>query len=80
MKNLTIFSLKLFFFIKVFLKNVKQSNYSSFDIFLIIIDLKIVIKAFLCLINLIKAQFFYIHKLTKVFMDYENKNLKFVVF
>ena len=39
-----------------------------------------VIKKLLGLINLIKAQIFYINKLIKVVIIYKNKNLIFVTF
>ena len=50
-----MFYIKIFFCIKIFLYKAKQSIYSSIDIFLIIIYLKIVIKELLNIIDLIKA-------------------------
>ena len=68
------------FDLEIFLYKAKQSIYSSVVFFLIIINLKIIIKEFLDLIDLIKAQTFHIYKLTKFVIVYKNKKLVFVVF
>ena len=55
MKNPSIFNLKLFFVFEVFLEKVKQSIESSIGFILIIINLKIVTKELLDLLNLIET-------------------------
>lgn len=59
LKNLINFSLKFFFLIKVYLKITKQSIYSFIDIFLSIINLKMVIKLLLPITNLKKLNLKY---------------------
>lgn len=58
--------LKLFFFISAPLKEAQKSICSLIDIVLLIIDLKIILEELLSLPNLVRAQTFYIHELTKV--------------
>lgn len=53
---------------------------SPICIILIIIDLELIIKALLGLLNLTRAQVLYIHKLIKVIVIHKNKNLIFVAF
>ena len=57
----------------------KQSVYNSVSFFLIVIDLELVTKALLGLIDLIKTPIFYIHKLKKIFIVYNNNNLIFTI-
>ena len=78
MKNISIFYLKHFFFHKAFLKKVTQSVYYSISFFLIIINLKKLIKERLGLLNLSKAEIFYICKTSKIIQIDKNKNLIFI--
>ena len=80
MRNLSILSLKIVFFILVFLKKARNSVFCSIEFFLTIIYLKIVTKAFFGPTNLIRAQNFYIYKSKKVVMIYKNKNFIFLAF
>ena len=54
-KDSSIFSLKLFFFIKTFLYKVIKNIYSFVSFFPIIIILKVVTNKLLGILNLIKA-------------------------
>ena len=47
---------------------------------MVIINLKVVLKEFLGLANLLKTQNFYIHKATKIFMICKNKYLILAIF
>lgn len=66
MKNLDIFDLKFFFFIENLLKKGKKSICSLIIFVLLVINLKVILKEFLSLTNLSKAQAFYIHKPIKI--------------
>ena len=80
MRNLSILKFKIIIFTLIFLKKIKKSIYNYIHFFLIIINKKVVIKKLLGLINLIKAEIFYIYKLVKVDIIYKDKNLIFVIF
>ncbi len=79
-KNLSIFILKLFFLGLNFLKKVRLSISYNISFSQIIIYLEVVLKEFLGLTDLEKAQGFCIHELMKVIMVSKNKNLVFAVF
>ena len=80
MRNLSILKFKIIIFTLIFLKKIKKSIYNYIYFFLIIINKKVVIKKLLGLINLIKAEIFYIYKLVKVDIIYKDKNLIFIIF
>ena len=80
MKNLTILILKLIFFILTFLKNLWQGICSCIYFALVVINLEIVLKKFLGLIDLLRAQTLYIYKITEVIIVYEDKNFMLVTF
>lgn len=80
MKILGIFSLKICFFILVSLKKAINSVYSFIIFFLIVIDLKVVMKEFLNLKNLKKAQISYIHKFRKIIIVYKDNKFMFKTF
>lgn len=79
-KNLSIFDLKLFFLIYIFLKKAKKSICNSIGLVLIIIDPKIIFEKLLGLLDLTKAQTLYIYQLTGVFIINKNKDLVFAAF
>lgn len=66
MKNLGVLNIKFFFFIMVFLEEMKKSIYNRIGLVLPIIDVKMIPEELLGLSNLTKAQTFYVHKPTKV--------------
>ena len=68
MKNLCVFGLKLFFFIKASLREAKESIGSSIDLALLIIDLKMILGELLGLPDLIRAQILCVHKPMEVVM------------
>ena len=61
-KDLSIFSFELIFFIVAYLKKLWQSIHSCICFVLVIIDLKIVLKKLLGPADLLKAQVFCIYK------------------
>ena len=65
MKNLRIFSLKLFFLIITSLREMKQYICSPIYFILTIIYLKIIVKKLLGILNLTKTQVFFIHRTGK---------------
>ena len=77
MKNLSILISKHFFLGLASLEEVRQSISYSISFFLIIIDLKVISKKLLGLVDLIKAQIFRIYKLTEVIMVIKDKDLIF---
>ena len=79
-ENLGVLISKNIFFSLALLRKAKQGISCSISFSLIIIDLKVVSRELLGLANLIKAQTFYIYKLTKVVMVNEDENLVFVAF
>lgn len=64
-KNLDVFSSNIFL-IKVLLNKARKSIYSFIDFVLSIINLRIIFEKHLGLLNLIKAQIFYIFQLTDI--------------
>ena len=58
----------------------RKSISYSINLFLIIINLKVILKKFLGLANLTKIQTLYIYKLTKVIIVSKNKDLVFIAF
>ena len=80
MKNLSVFSLKLFFLIQASLRAAKEYLYSFIRFILTIIDSKMVTRELLSLADLTRAQTFCIHKLSEVIMGSENKNFVFAAF
>ena len=63
MKNLIIVSLKLIFFIFLFLKKLSQSIYNYICLILIVINLKIILKKFMDSINLSEDQILDIYEI-----------------
>ena len=80
MKNLDILSLKLFFLIMTPLREMKEGVYSSISLASMVVDLKMVSKKFLGPSNLIRAQTFYIHELTKVVIIDQDKDIILAAF
>ena len=80
MKNLSSLILKRFFLDLAFLYKAKQGISHSISIFLTIIDLKVISRKFLGLVNLTKAQALSIHKLTGVILVNKDKNVVFGIF
>ena len=76
-KDLIVFSLKLFFLIEAFLRKAKQCNGYSICFILTIINLKMVTKKLLSATDLKGPQIVYIYKLLKVILVSKNKNLVF---
>ena len=68
MKNLGVFSLKLFFFIDISLGEMKESICNFIGLVLLIIDPKMISRGLLDQFDLIRAQTLCIHKLTEVIM------------
>lgn len=71
MKNLRIFRLKLFFPLNLFVKNGKK-RLEPFNLVLSIMNLKIIPEELLSYLNLLRAQVFCSHNLTKDFKIDEN--------
>lgn len=67
-KNLSIFSLKFFFFIEALLKKAKKYIYKPIGFILLIINLKIILEKLLDLFDLTRAQVFSIYEPMKVIM------------
>ena len=80
MKNLSIFSLKLFFFIFVSLKKTKQCIYSFIYFLLTIINPKMIFEQLLGPTDIPKAQTLYIYKTTKIFLIDEHENFLLATF
>ena len=80
MKDLSVLSLKLFFFIKAPLKKVRKYIYWSIYFTFIIINSKIVTKKLLNLTDLTKVQTLCIYKLFEVIMVGKIKDLVFAAF
>lgn len=79
-KNLKVLSLQNFFFNLTFLRKIEQDIRSSINISLTITNLKIVSREFLRLLNLFKTQALDIHKLVKIIIVGQDKNLIFAIF
>ena len=80
MKNLSILSLKLFIFIFVFLRKMRQYICSSICLILTIINKKIVPEELLGPTDLFRAETLYIHKVAKVVVIGKHKNFVFATF
>lgn len=80
MENLRLLSLENLFFDLPPLRKLKQNINSSISLFLIVINLNRIPRDFLDIINLLKTQTFGIHKLAKVIVINEDKNLVFIIF
>lgn len=76
-KNLNILTLKLFYFIKAPLKEVRKSIYSSISLVLLIIYLQMIPQKLLGSSDLTKTQTLSIHKTTKIIIVGWNKNFVF---
>ena len=74
MKNLSVFSLKLFFLIMASVRKVKEGVCSSVCFALLIINLKVVIREFLSPMDLSGAQTLCIHELAEVIVVGEYKD------
>lgn len=70
--------LKTFFL--ALLKEIKQRISSYISLALTIINMKVILRELLGLLNLSRAQTFYIYKLTKVIVICQNKHLFFTIF
>ena len=80
MKNLGVFSLKLFFFIDTSLGETRKSIYHSIGLVLLIINSKIIPGELLGPFDLTRAQVLHIHKLTVVIMISWNEYFIFAAF
>ena len=80
MNNLSILISECFFLSLVSLREARQRISHSISFFLTIIDLKMVLREFLGLADLTRAQVFYIYKLTKIIIISKNEHLIFVAF
>lgn len=77
MKDLDILIFGSFFLSLTSLKEVKQDLSSSISLFLIIINLKVILREFLGPADLAKTHVFYIDKSTKVIMVNKDQQLIF---
>ena len=80
MKNMSVFGLKLFFFIETFLKEARYGICSSIGLALAILDLKMISEELLGPLDPTKAQTLCIHKPIEVVMVGQNKNFVFAAF
>ena len=80
MKDLAIFSSELIFLILTFLRKSQQSICSCICFVLVVVNLKIVLRELLNPMDLSGACVFYIYKVTKVVMAYEDKYFMFAAF
>ena len=80
MKNLSILISERFFRSLASLWEAKQSISHSISFFLMIINLKVVLKEFLGPVDLTRAQAFCIHELTEVIIVSEDEDLIFIAF
>lgn len=80
MKNLEILICESFFLNLAFLKKVRQSISHNIIFFLTIVDLKIVLREFLGLVDLIRAYTLYIYELREVIMVNRDEDLVFAAF
>lgn len=78
-KNLGIFSSKIFFLVLTFLKRVQQSITSYIGYALRIINQEVVLKNLLSLGNLMRAQVFCIHKFSRVIIVGKHKNFMLTI-
>lgn len=74
------FQLRAYFFYLNFLKKIKKSVCSFFDLALPIINLRIIPKKLLSSPNLFKAQVLYIYKALEIVIVRKYKNLMFTAF
>ena len=80
MKNLSVFSPKLFFFIFVFLKKTRQCIYSPICLVLTIINRKMIPGKLPGPIDLAAAQALCIHETTKIVLISNHKDFVFAAF
>lgn len=80
MKDLSIFSLKILFFLIIPIRVARQSISSCICFVLVVDHLKVVIIEFLGLTDLIRTQVFFIYKLTKIVIVSKDKDLMFTIF
>ncbi len=80
MKNLEILICESFFLDLAFLKEVRQTISYSISFSLTIIDLEVVLREFLGLVDLIKAQTLYIYELKEVIIVNKDEDLVFATF
>ena len=77
--NLDIFSIKNNFF--SYFRNIIVIKYKQLYLFiLLVINLKIIIKKLLNLINLFNIWVFYIYKIKNIIIIYKNKKFIFIAF
>ena len=79
-KNLNILISKRFFFSLTLLWEAKQSISRNISFSLMIINLKVVLREFLHLVDLTRAHVFCIYESTKIVIVSKNKNLIFIIF
>ena len=80
MKNLSILLSECFFLGLAFLEEARQSISCSISFSLTIIDLKVVSRKLLGATDLVRAQAFCIHELTKIIIVSKDKDLVFAAF
>ena len=80
MKDLNIFSSKIFFFLLILLKVARKSINNCICFAQVVVNLKMVVGQLLCLPNLTKTKIFCVHKMTKVVVIGEDKDLIFAAF
>lgn len=80
MENLRAFSLKTLFVSLTSLRKARQGISNSISLSPTIIDLKVVLRELLGLMDQAGVQVLYIHESTKVTMVNKNKNLIFATF
>lgn len=64
----------------ILLKILRKNIYSFFNLVLIIVNLKIILKEFLSSITLFKTPIFYIYKITNFVIIYKEKTFLFTIF
>lgn len=64
----------------ILLKILRKNIYSFFNLVLIIVNLKIILKEFLSSITLFKTPIFYIYKITNFVIIYKEKIFLFTIF
>ena len=72
--------LELFFLIVAPLRKARKGVYSPICLALMVVDLKVISRKFLSLLNMTRAQALCIHEPTKVVIVDKNKNLMFAAF
>lgn len=79
-KRFEYFQLKIFFFLLIFLKVVKYGIKNCICPTLVIVNLKITLKKFFYLPNLLRTEIFCIYKTIKIIVIDQEKNFIFAIF